>query len=145
MAAFSYEITLHKRPVIRAHAHFNKDSSLKLGYPHVVIRANQMHAYFPNGAWSVVSVAHEGIHVAHWVVHRRLGGDPEKMTPFVGPADVAWERGGERVLEEAVAKISDRWLTQFFNNAAANDLDYRLTGPFRFVGKDGRIFELVSA
>lgn len=112
---------------LEAWAYFNLGSRFKLPFPHVVTRGNRIRAHFPAGRWDLVSVAHEGIHIGHWVVHDMLKGRVRALRPFVAASDMAWKHGHAKVREEAVARISDRWLQCFLRRAQAAGLDYRLS------------------
>lgn len=108
----------------------NARPSVRNCSPIFCVKRGKASIELPTFTWDLVSVVHEGIHLAHWIVYEVLGDDDRKPYRGLVPRlDSSWRRGMDAIQEEAVCRLSDKWMKSFIVQAKAAGLEYQLLLP----------------
>lgn len=132
MHAYQHEV--FSDPDLSIWVEFDSPGPLNLDHPYTAFsRHAGLSLFFPEGTWDLVSVSHEAIHAAYWVVYRNLAEDhwdePDQLEKLVPRTDVAWTHGMERVREEAVCKLHDTVLRRAINELGERGITHELSAP----------------
>lgn len=105
----------------------NVRPSVKNCSPRLLVKNGKAAIELPTFSWDLITVAHEGIHLAYWIVYEVLGDQDRKPYRGLLPSfDAAWRQGMSVIQEEAMCRLSDRWMTNFMLQAEAAGVEYRL-------------------
>lgn len=134
MNSHAYTHRVFRDPDLDIRVEFNSPGPLDLDHPYVALSWREGPGlFFPENTWDLVSVSHEAIHAAYWVVYRNLAmnhrDEPDQLEKLVPRTDVAWTRGIERVREEAVCKLHDTILRRAISELEESVVYYKLSAP----------------
>lgn len=134
MSSHTYTHRVFHDPDLDIRVEFNSPGPLSLDHPYTAIfRREELGLFFPENTWDLVSVSHEAIHAAYWVVYRHLSSpfaeQAEWLARLVPESDVSWEHGYPRVQEEAVCKLHDSLVRRAISELEEQDIYYKVSAP----------------
>ena len=118
---YDYEYRLHP-DVLVVQVWVGHDSEFKLPFPHVWTGEYEAEVWYPPGCLPVdhTAVAHEGVHLAKWGMDAVPYSMLRRLVPKV---DMCWEYGKAAVQEEALARMVDRHVANFYYRAKLNGME----------------------
>ena len=117
---YDYTFRLHPRK-LPVQVWVGHESRFGLDFPHVWTGKAKAHVWYPPACLpvDVTAVAHEGVHLAAWgletLAHCELGA-------LIPKVDMCWDYGRKAIREEAMARMVDRFVANFYHQARLNGL-----------------------
>ncbi len=119
---YRYTLRLHPRLLPVKVSVGYKKNAFKLDYPHLWTGSDRAEVWYPFGCLpvDVTAVAHEGVHLAAWglevLPYASLGA-------LIPKTDMCWGYGKKAVKEEAMARMVDRHVANFYHQAKIHGLE----------------------
>lgn len=99
--------------------HVGTESEFNLPHPHLWTGAREAEVWFPSTNIKHSDVAHEGVHLLGWAQPLLQPSDIEALVPR---KDMARRLGWAMMVEEAAARMMDRYIDAFYDNARKQGL-----------------------
>lgn len=118
---YEYVFRLHPR-LLPVTVYVGTDSEFGLPYPHLWTGKDQAEVWYPPDSIpvEVTSIPHEGVHLAAWGLEVLPHASLRAMIPR---NDMCWGYGKKAVREEAMARMVDRHVANFYYHANRHGLD----------------------
>ena len=122
---YSYTFKLHPRQLpVKVWVGYR--SEFKLDFPHLWTGEDRAVVWYPPGCMPVdcTAIAHEGVHLAVWGLETLPYAALRELIPV---RDMCWGKGRASVKEEAMARMVDRHVANFYHRAKTRGLE--IVGP----------------